>query len=256
MLRERQKDFAAVALRNEKGALVDHVQAPRGTRKRRLGVYRTNTVNSLTDVLMAAFPVILRIVGKRFFRAMAQSFIETHPPTQPTLYRYGEKLSGFLSTFAPASEMPYLPDVARLEWARIEAYFAVDHAPMDPTALSAIAPDRLGDVVFSAHPSLSLVHSPFPVFEIWAVNQTNNTSIPEIDFDRSEHGLILRRDHIVTQRLLDEDQFHWLEQLFAQNSLGQSTETTTASFPTFDLQNTLRLLLAEGVFVDADVAED
>jgi len=253
MLHDLQKDFAAIALSNNKAALLGRVQAARGTPERRLGVYHTNTIVSLTDVLKAAFPVVARIVGDRFFLAMAKVFIEAHPPTQPTLFRYGHDLPTFLGAFPPAESMPYLADVARLEWARIEAYFAEDCAPMDPTQLAEIAPDMLSQASFSLHPSLRLMDSAFPIFEIWAVNQADHDVIPGIDFGRAECGLVMRRDQTVVQRLLNEDAYHWLKSIATGLALGEATALVAVRSPNFDLQNTLHLLLAEGAFTDAHI---
>jgi len=253
MLHDLQQDFAAIALSNNKAALLGRVQAARGTPERRLGVYHTNTIVSLTDVLKAAFPVVARIVGDRFFLAMAKVFIEAHPPTQPTLFRYGHDLPTFLGAFPPAESMPYLAGVARLEWARIEAYFAEDCVPMDPTQLAEIAPEMLSQVSFSLHPALRLIDSAFPIFEIWAVNQADHDVIPGIDFGHAECGLVMRRDQTVVQRLLNEDAYQWLKSIATGLALGEATALVAVRSPNFDLQNTLHLLLAEGAFTDAHI---
>lgn len=253
MLHDLQKSFASVALKNNIVALVSEVRAKRGTRERRLGVYRTNTVKSLTDVLAAAFPVLERIVGERFFRAAALAFIEAHPPQQPALYRYGDGFADFLKRFPPAKDLPYLPDVAHLEWARIESYFAADAKPLNPARLGTIPSEHLGSVVFQVHPSVHLIGSPFPVFEIWAVNQPKHTSVPEIDFNASEHGIVLRRDQNVTQRTLTQAGFAWLKAIADSTALGPATDSATAIDDDFDLQDTLQLLLAEGAFTDANI---
>ena len=46
---------------------------------RRLAVYRNNVVSSLIDALADTFPVVQRLVGTEFFRAMAGVFA---PPAQ------------------------------------------------------------------------------------------------------------------------------------------------------------------------------
>lgn len=250
MLHELQKDFAAVALVNDAAALVPKVRASRGTRERRLGVYHNNTVISLTDVLKSAFPVVERIVGERFFQSAALAFIETYPPRRPTLFQYGGELPRFLGKFSPAKALPYLPDVARLEWARTESYFAADAESLNPDRLAEIPPDRLGGIAFKVHPSVRLIESPFPVFEVWAVNQPEHESVPEINFGLGEKGLVLRRGQTVVQRPMTAGAIGWLEAVIKGVLLGPAVETAMAIDETFDLQDTLRLLLADGTFTD------
>ena len=246
MLHDLQREFAGVALTNDTSALVPQVLASSGTCERRLRVYRTNTVNSLTDVLKSAFPVTERIVGERFFQAAALAFLERHPPRRPTLYRYGETLPGFLETFEPAQSLVYLPDVARLEWARIESYFAADQDALDPNALADVVPERVESVVLTFHPSVRLIESAFPILKIWTVNQPDYSAVPEIDFDVAEQGLVQRRGQLVVQHPVSRGAFEWLRLIGASTPLGEATSAALAKDSTFDLQDTLRVLLADG----------
>ena len=91
------------------------------------------------------------------------------------------------------------------------------------------------------------------MFEIWAVNQPKHTSVPEIDFNASEHGIVLRRDQNVTQRTLTQAGFAWLKAIADGTALGPATDSATAIDDDFDLQDTLQLLLAEGAFTDANI---
>lgn len=250
MLHDLQKGLADVALTNALTPLLDSVEAARGSKERRLGVYRANTLNSLTDVLAAAYPVIVRIVGSRFFRAAAEAFIAAHPPRQPVLYKYGDAFADFIRAFEPAQTLPYLPDVARLEWAHIESYFAADHAPLNPQRLADVPPEQLGSVVFQMHPAVRLVSSAFPVFEIWVVNQPDHETVPEIDFAAAEAGLVFRRDATVTRRVTPPGVFTWLTALADGLCLGEATARAAEADSSFDLQNTLRQHLADGAFID------
>ena len=253
MLRDLQRDFADVALANKASALVPQVMAASGTRERRLNVYRTNTVNSLTDVLRAAFPVTERIVGERFFQAAALAYLESHPPKQPTLFRYGDTFPVFLEAFEPAQALSYLPDVARLEWARVESYFAKDEDTLDPTALAEVAPEQLEAVAFSLHPSVKLIESKFPIFEIWTVNQPDYGAVPEIDFDKSEQGLVQRRGLAVIQRPVSRGTLQWLRSISDGAALGEATQAALTADSNFDLQDTLRLLLADGALTHLEI---
>src|SRR5271155_5981462 len=93
---------------------------------KRYNVYRNNVTVSLIDALAAIFPATQRITGVEFFRAMARFHIRETPPTSPLLFEYGRDFPSFIEHYEYTQAMPWLPDVARLERAWLDAYHAVD----------------------------------------------------------------------------------------------------------------------------------
>jgi hypothetical protein len=141
---------------------------PQGTpATRRFAVYRNNVVASLTDALETAFPLLRRLLGDDFFRAMAGIHLRAHPPRSALLMHYGADMPAFLATFPPVAHLPYLPDVARLELARRAAYHAADSAPFDAAML---AGQDLAALRLTPAPALRLVRSAFPLHAIWVAN--------------------------------------------------------------------------------------
>lgn len=107
--------------------------APQGLRTwnrsdpaKHLAVQRNNVMISLVDALAHTFPVTLQLVGEEFFRAMAQVFVLAHPPRTRVLAHHGQALPSFIAQFPPAAGLPYLADVAQLEWQRLQALHAAD----------------------------------------------------------------------------------------------------------------------------------
>src|SRR3546814_5922375 len=80
------------------------------------------------------------------------SDLRAHPPTVPQLLHYGDRFADFLAGFKPVRALLYLPDVARLEWARHEAYFAGHADPLDPAALAGMPPERYLALALDLHP--------------------------------------------------------------------------------------------------------
>lgn len=143
---------------------------------RRFAVYRNNVAVALTEALETAFPVVRKIVGEAFFKAMAGVFLRAHPPEDPRLARYGAALPGFLETFAPVAHLGYLPDVARLENALRAAYHAADAAPVGPGAIPPGA-DLMSARVTLA-PAVAVIRSRWPLFGIWRTNTAADAPAP------------------------------------------------------------------------------
>lgn len=130
-------------------------------------VHRNNGCVALIHALRAAYPVVERLVGEDFFHAAARLYSEAHPPASPVLAEYGWGFAAFLDGFEPARALPFLPDVARLEWLRNEAFHAADRTPLTAEDLAAIPPEQAGELVFAFHPSAGLVASAFPIVSLW-----------------------------------------------------------------------------------------
>jgi hypothetical protein len=157
---------------------------------RRFAVYRNNVAVSLTEALRQRFPVIERLVGSDFFRAMALHYAGENRPETPVLAEWGQGFPDFLASFPPLAAFPYMADVARIEYARGRAFHAADRAAIDPQAFLGADPISLR---LALHPSVLLLHLSCPAVSIWARNQPAarhdaNEPLP----DAAETALILR----------------------------------------------------------------
>lgn len=138
----------------------------------RFAVYRNNVQHSLTRALAARFPVIEQLVGTEFFTAMARVFIAAQPPATPVLLHWGGAFPAFLDAFPPVAHLPFLGDVARLEYARGRACHAADAAPAALDALHGPDPETLR---LALHPSVTLFSSIHPAVQIWQSHQADAT---------------------------------------------------------------------------------
>ena len=94
----------------------------------RLAIHRNNVIISLVDALGETFAVVRQLVGAEFFAAMARCYVADQPPRSPVLAEYGESFAVWLAGFEPVRTVPYLTDMARLEFARVRAF----HCPCPP----------------------------------------------------------------------------------------------------------------------------
>ena len=116
-LSEMQSKFAAALMQADAPVPADITSHTGARPKKRFNVYRNNIYASLILVLEGRFPVVSRLVGAEFFTELARVFVELHPPRSPVLMEYGEGFGTFLQEFDPVDDLPYLGDVARIEWA-------------------------------------------------------------------------------------------------------------------------------------------
>lgn len=241
-----QRAFAA-ALMWPDGELPVAVSGPtQAQRVKRFNVYRNNVHASLAAALRARFPVVERLVGAEFFMGMAVLFIRQQLPSSPVLAEYGGNLPDFLERFEPAASVPYLPDVARLEWARNRAYHAADAQTVAISALADTAPERLGDVRLQPHPATQVIASLYPIVSIWATN-THDEIVRPIGTEASGECALVTRpglDVLVTPVPLSAATF--IDALAGGRTLADAATTANAAEGDFDLAAALAAAFGSG----------
>jgi len=221
----------------------------------RFAVYRNNVLASLIGALVDTYPVCQAMVGEAFFRAMAAQYVHTEPPASPVLVNYGETFADFVASFAPASGLPYLADLVRLEWCYVQAFHAADATALPLTELACLLGDesRLARVSFSLHPSLQILRSPFAVVSLWAAHQTAEPAavLQSIHPLQPESAVLLRQDLAVQVIRVEEGAAQFIENL----ALGASFAAAVRSTTSFNLAVALEVLLRAAAITDFRVQE-
>jgi hypothetical protein len=224
------------------------VSGPRGKgAKRRYDVYRNNVTVSLMEALASTFPATLRITGADFFRAMARTHVRESPPHSPLLFEYGRDFPDFIARYEHAAFMPWLPDVARIERAWLDAYHAADSLPLLPEALAAVAPAELADAAFVPHPAMRIVRSAFPALTIFAANRSEGP-VGRIVATGPEDALVTRPALTVTVRRLPPGGAVFLDRLAAGATLGTAAAEAQRGHAGFDLAGNIAGMIEAGAF--------
>lgn len=214
----------------------------------RLDIYRNTFASVLTTALRLSYPAVHRVVGVEFFEGAARIFIEAHPPTSACLDDYGEEYPGFLSDFEPAASLPYLPDVARLEWAVNRALHAPDAEPLDPLRLAVLGEPERARACFVPHPSLTFLRVDHPADRIWhAVLEEDEAALSVLDPDEGPAWLLVQRlPSGVEARRMSESVWRFTSALCA----GKPLSTAIDEGQDFDASTLLADHLVSGRFID------
>jgi hypothetical protein len=249
-LRELQAAIGSAMLGGDAGAAVREIEPDGLAPGARLEIYRHHVLTTLTSALEATFPVICRLVDRRFFAYAADTYVRAHPPAGPCLFEYGDSFPDFLAAFPPCRDLAYLPDVARLEWAMSAALHAPDVDAMDPACLAHVAAEDMPRLTFSVDPSVSLLASPWPVDRIWRANQDEDgASGGPVDLASGGVRLEVRRaGDVATVRALTPADHALRTALARGRTLEDAAAEALAVDPQFDLTVALHALLDERIF--------
>ena len=257
MLRETQIAFADALLARDAYATCDavaRIHAGKLSATRRLEIYRHNVFANLCGGLQDIYPVVVSVVGKTFFYTAVDEFVRQHPSQSGDLNQYGGEWAAFLGAYPHAQELPYLPDVARLEWAWHQAFHAADARAFDLARLAAIPAGEHAALRFKLHPAARLIQSDFPLLRIWEVNQPAFAGDMAVDWDASGDTLLVYREVVdgvavmIKRVTLGEHAF--LRALQEHATLSAAVNSAVSVDATFELQSVLLDTVQSGVIVD------
>jgi hypothetical protein len=228
-LRETQLDFA------------HRVFGTGGAVSPRERIYRNNVFISLTGALADVYPVVKRLVGEPFFTQLARRYIRAHPSRSGNLHDFGAALRQFISTIPDLRLLPYLSDVAALEWALHEVFHAGDAAASESSRLCEYSQ-------VPVHPAVRRVASRYPVAAIWQANQAEDPGL--VDLDAGADWLIVFRHEFERQILRSSaGELALLGALQSGMPLGKACDAAIAAEPRIDLGAAMGRFVTHGFFL-------
>jgi hypothetical protein len=189
-----------------------------------LSVYAHHHQISLCAALAKTFSTVVLLIGEEAFRMLATRFVQSQPPDRPCLAEYGAAFGIYLDRETLVKSLPYLADMARLDWAINRATTAPDVAPLDTDMLGALTADQLAGLSLKAHPSLTLLRSTFPLLHIhrFAHGAENAETIT---LDVVDTRLVVWRQNGITKTTtVSPDAFEALDALVRGETLASACE--------------------------------
>lgn len=242
-LAEGQARFAAALLEPARG---DPGYGPG------LAVYRANVWGNWADALAGAYPIVRRIVGEPFFGGLARAYALAHPSRSGDLNEYGAELAAFVAAFPHTADLPYLPDVARMEWLAHRAWSAADAPPFDARRLAGLALDESACATLALAPACALLRSDWPLGRLWLAHQDGADGAMAVDLAAGPDRVLIGREPItdrvyVASLAAGDDRF--LEAARAGAALGEALEAAARTGEAFDAPGALARWVAAGVVV-------
>jgi hypothetical protein len=130
----------------------------------RLELYNRQYWFRVLGALAEDFPALRSVVGSRAFEAMSVSYLTAHPSRSFTLRNLGSHLAEWLAKnphFA-GRRARLAEDVARMEWAFVEAFDNGEHAPLTLEQIATLD----GESRLALQPHLQLIELEYPVDDL------------------------------------------------------------------------------------------
>ncbi len=183
----------------------------------RLGIYSRMYLGRLHDVLAEDFERTAAELGEQRFGEAVRGYLAAHPSEHPSVRYLGRHFATFLASNPPAGAPPWLADLARLEWARVDAFDAPDARPIDLARLATIADADWPGLGLVAIPALRVLESAWPLHRIW---RDGGDPAPEPTALR-----VWRQDGIVYHAAMDSLEREALARMQAGERFGEICES-------------------------------
>jgi hypothetical protein len=157
---------------------------PQGVEARRMKIYNELVYNNVESILLACFPVLRKVLGKRVWTKLVRAFFSVHRCRTPFFRQIPDEFVLYLKNERErcVDDPAFLQDLAHYEW--IELMLSVSSKVIDLTNIS-----REGDLMRghpALNPLLSLQSYQYPVHRIGPRYK------PSVEQKEETHFAILR----------------------------------------------------------------
>ncbi|SEA87066.1 hypothetical protein SAMN05660964_02683 [Thiothrix caldifontis] len=201
----------------------------------RVGIYRNSVHGILWQYLESLYPVCQQLLGAEFFEAASDCYVDQQPPTRPFLAEYGAGFADFLAAHPALQQMLWIADVARLEWARHQAWNAVNQAAADFSQLANVDAAQQARLVLVLPASAQLLTSAYAIHQVWLAHQPEDSpekvALEQLELHQTQRVLVWRAGRRLHQVLLDEATWAFLTAIQQANRLPDLAERFQAQLP-------------------------
>lgn len=189
----------------------------------RMQVYAEGYTVRIREALAEVFEAVRQVLGEATFAELAESYATQFPSHDYNLSLAGRHLPEFLNGWPKTAELPFLPDLARLEWLVCVAFHAFDEPALSAQQQAAsIAPSDWENLQVVFQPSVGAVASSWPILDIWEARSKPRESVDIPLVDRPQQILVYRHQLQVKCAPIDWAAFQLLESLLQGQTLGQA----------------------------------
>lgn len=227
---------------------VDEAPSSAWARQPGFAVYRNTVLKGCVDNLLALYPAVRRLTGDDWLAPVALNYARQHPPHDGSMAAYGEGFAQHLASALPPGDLPWLPEVARLDALWNQSHTAADAPSLDPAALAALQATALPRTALVPHPATRWhVCSDWPAFSLWRAAREAWPD-PNPPHWRGQHTLLTRPGDAVRVHDIGLGGCALLDASAQGLPITEATASALAAEPGVDLSATLGLLISQGAF--------
>jgi hypothetical protein len=143
------------------GSISDGAQAA-------LGVYHNNYIENGIRALSISFATVAGLLDDSDFRRLAHDYLLAYPKQCYDWADYGESFAEFMYDIDALAAMPFLPEVAELDWRLMHIERAQDQS-FDAASFARLQSEDSANLSFVPSATLQIMPAVFPLSELYAL---------------------------------------------------------------------------------------
>lgn len=245
-LRQLQQSFSE-ALYYRHSTVAEQIAHGRFPAEQLLQIYRNNFIISLSEVLEATYPCVKAMVGEECFQQLARQYVLTHALQQSDVSTYGEGLDNTIEAINDLHQpLPYLADLARLEWQVDCASRQAEVAPQFPfEKLQGIKEDVFANLQLTVPESTYYLDSDYAIVTLW--QHITQDEFEDMDINRPESAIVQRRPDQLLVMPVNRPATALVQLSQQRKCLGEADE---------DMLGMLQPLVQAQIFSDLNILEE
>ncbi len=249
MLAELQSEFITTLKQRQLTDLAPALVSSEVSAADRMNVYANHLGLTLRELLTAAFPLLATQLGEDEFTRVCVSYCRQYPMAKPEAWCFGEGFAELMEQDAVLSKQQPLIDLARIERAAQQCFYAADQTPLAADALAGLDVEALCKVRFYLLPSVQLLTVDAQALGYWQLAQNSGL--------KSQYVLPDQRAELLIQRLpsgeigvavLEPAIFLFIQLLAAGNDFMTTYEEVLRHFVDFSVQEAYQYCITADVF--------
>ncbi len=206
-LADMQNLLQAAILKGDSAILEFLQDNSRTSRETLFGVYRHAYTGRLIDMLRSEYPLLARYVGYERFDEIARCYIAAYPSQTANARWFGARLPEYLRTCVGGDFTEDFVGLSQIENAVSDAFDAPDATVLDAAALGNFAPEVWSRLVFTPHPSVTLLQVAGNVFDLWRALKCEEPAPSFLTTSEKRHLVVWRSDLAPMVRELDYEEY-------------------------------------------------
>ena len=251
-LRELQDTVQEAILKSRKDSTGKHTENAKSLLKNdRLAVYAEGYIFRIAEALESVFPAVRKVIGESNFLHLTANYLDHYPSNSFDLGYAGVHLSKYLCEYVLAKDLPFLSDLAGLEWQVYRSFYAVDEKPLDSAVIRNIPAHQWPELTLTFQPSTAVRSSKWNIYDIWLARQEDDENFHVENIDQPSYALVFRNGYEVMVERISQTQHVLLKALIEGVSLGKACEALSASQDAPDLQTWFATWMQRGLITKA-----
>jgi hypothetical protein len=201
-LAELQDSFQQALLSGGDGILAQLADGPREPKEALLGLYRDSYILRLIEFAQNDHELLRAYLGDDAFEDMVRGYAAAYPSRYRNAKDFCARLPQYLAEAEPYSEHLAISELAALEKALNDAFYARDEAAINIQDLASLAPSVWTSLRFTLHPSALRLNFTTNAADIWRALKRGSEP-PSVEPD-GQHRLLVWRQEAPKFRMLGD----------------------------------------------------